>query len=274
LSADGGPSPASRSAADESDVDIDMQDLDDSNVPFEPFKDLCKRRFLWYYDSYLATIQKAKTEVKDNKSFLRMPFEGSSNSMDGKFNYTELERRIRTVKKRLDEEVEAWTVEGKAEVAREGTMAVNLRNQYRQVVESFKQRSLTHHVQLEDDNPFVWAIAYVGNPMTNLESGLFRIKINFSPRFPDEQPRVKFETRIFHHRVATDGTLCYFPSPSRREDVRSHIEAIFAAVEEEEPAYDPRTLVNPEAFKLYWGGPDDRKAYRRRLRRSAQMTTE
>ncbi|KAK3330388.1 small conjugating protein ligase-like protein [Apodospora peruviana] len=257
------------------DYDLDMDTLDDeSTVPFEPFKDLCKRRFLWYYDSYLAAVQKGKEEVKDGQSFSRMPFEGSSNTMEGKFNYSELERRLRNIKKALDAETEGWASDGLAAKVKETTVAVNLQRQYEQVVESFKRSDIPHNLELVDQNPFVWALTYFGKPMTNLDGGLFRIILYFSPRFPEDQPRVKFETRLFHHRIAADGTPCYFAPVSRREDAKSHIEAIIDALEEEQPPYDPRTLVNPEAFKLYWGSPEDRRMYNRRLRRSVQQSVE
>ncbi|EQB53362.1 ubiquitin-conjugating enzyme [Colletotrichum gloeosporioides Cg-14] len=268
-----GVSIAQQSAA-EQDIDMDTEDMDDTSVPFEPFKDLCKRRFLWYYDNYLSAVQKAKTEVKDHQAFARMPFEGASNTMDGKFNYTELERRLRNIKAALDNELVKWVKEGQIASDKEMTVSVNLRHQYEQVVQAFKRQDIPHDVQLEDNNPFVWVITYFGRPMTNLDGGLFRIKIHFSPRFPEEQPRVRFNTRIFHHRIAEDGTACYFPNNLRKDDVRSHIEAVFAALEEEDPAYDPRTLVNPEAHKLYWGGADERKNYNRRLRRSVQQSMD
>lgn len=108
--------------------------------------------------------------------------------------------------------------------------------------------------------------------MTNLDGGLFRIKMSFSPRFPEEHPRVKFETPLFHHRLAVDGTPCY--TPTRADDVRSHIEAIIDALEEEHPPYDPRTMVNPDATKLYWGSAEDKKMYNRKLRRSVQRSME
>ena len=262
------------SAATKEDLD-EMDSMDDeANIPFEPFKDLCKRRFLWYYDSYLATVEKGKTEVEDGQSFTRMPFEGSTNTMEGKFNYTELERRLKNIKKALDAETESWAAEGSTAKARDTTVSVNLQRQYEQIVESFKQTDTPHNLELEDDNPFVWILTYIGKPMTNLDGGLFRIRLCFSTRFPEEQPRIKFGTRIFHHRIAADGTPCYVAPLSRREDAKSHIEAVLDALEEEQPPYDPRTLVNPEAFKLYWGKGDCRKMYNRRLRRSVQHSME
>lgn len=261
---------APSSAATRDEVDEKDTEEDEADVPFEPFKDLCKRRFLWYYDSYLAAVEKGREEIKDGQQFQRMPFEGGSNIMEGRFNWTDLERRLRAIKKALNAEVEDWTAQGLTQRVRENTVAVNLQRQFEQVVESYKQTDTAHNLELEDNNPLVWVFTYIGRPMTNLDGGLFRIKLNFSPRFPEEQPRIRFEHPIFHLKVAADGTPCYFSAFNRRDDVKSHLDAILDFLEEEDPAFDPRTRVNPEAFNLYWGKNDSRKVYNRRLRRSVQ----
>lgn len=250
--------------------------MDDVTVPFEPFQDICKRRFLWYYESYCAAVEAGKKEVKEGTNFERMPFESpGSNSMDGRFNYSELERRLGNIKKALDEESNEWAREGLVSKSNESTVAVNLQHQYEQVVNAFRMNDLPHDVILEHGNPFVWIITYFGRPMTNLDGGVFRIKINLSPRFPEEQPRVKFDSKIFHHCIAADGTACYAPNLMKREDIKSHIEAIISMLEEDDPAYDPRKIVNLEASKLYWArNPEDKKKYSRRLRRSVQDSME
>ncbi|QSZ32870.1 hypothetical protein DSL72_002451 [Monilinia vaccinii-corymbosi] len=258
---------------DDDDSDLDRDILDESSVVFEPFRDLCKRRFLWYYDSYLSAIEKAKKEVQDGQTFARMPFEGGGNSMEGKFNYTELEKRLRCIRRALDAETAYWATEGLISHQRESSVAVNLQRQFEQVVEAYrKDKSVTLDIELEQKNPFVWNVTYFGRPMTNLDGGLFRIKLHFSPRFPEEQPRAKFETSLFHHRIGVDGTPCY--TPKRPDDAKSHIESIIEALEEVSPPYDPRTLVNLEAAKLFWGSIDDKKTYNRKLRRSVQSSIE
>ncbi|KAG4265991.1 hypothetical protein FPRO04_05119 [Fusarium proliferatum] len=225
---------------------------------------------------YIQKIRHETLQTKPNQPFARMPFESpGNNSMDGKFNYPELGSRLQAIKATIEAEPERWAAEGLEAKKKETTVAVNLQHQFEQVVEVFKRGDMPHDVFLENENPFVWVITYFGRPMTNLDGGLFRIKMNFSVRFPEEQPRVKFETKIFHHHIAADGTACYTPNPMKREDVRSHIDAIFAILEDDEPAYDPRKIVNPEATKMYWGGsPDDKKKYNRRLRRSVQQSME
>ncbi|KAJ8061446.1 hypothetical protein OCU04_009264 [Sclerotinia nivalis] len=259
--------------SDDSDSDLDRDILDESSIAFEPFKDLCKRRFLWYYDSYMQAIAKAKKEVTDGQPFARMPFEGGGNSMDGKFNYTELEKRMKFIRTTLEIEISHWATEGLLSQQKESSVAANLQRQLEQTVEAYKRdKSVTLDIELDNKNPFVWNVTYFGRPMTNLDGGLFRVKLYFSPRFPEEQPRAKFETSLFHHRIAVDGTPCY--TSKRPDDVKSHIESIIEALEEVSPPYDPRTLVNPEAAKLFWGSADDKKTYNRKLRRSVQRSIE
>ncbi|CAK7272975.1 hypothetical protein SEPCBS119000_005407 [Sporothrix epigloea] len=254
--------------------DIDTDEADEDSVPFEPFEDLCKRRFLWFYDTYLAAAKKGEEEVMDGVQFTRMPFEGQSNSMDGRFCYGELASRLKTIKTALDAETARWATEGAAAVQQEMTVAHNLSRQFEQSVEAFKRDGLPHNIELENGNPFVWVVTYFGKPMTNLDGGLFRFRLLLSPRFPREQPRARFDTAIFHHSISKAGIPYYGVSSSKREDVRCHIEAIIEALEEEAPPYDPRIMVHPEAHKLYWGSPEDRKMYNRRLRRLVQQSIE
>ena len=252
--------------------DVD-EDGDASSPSFEPHKDLIKQRFLWYYDTYLHTIQSNMSLIPDDESFVKMPFESSSNGMDGKFRYGELERRLLRIRAQLDAETQRWGPEGRIQQQQDSGVAANLQRQFEQAVEVYKRDDrVTLDIGLVEGNPFVWQLTYFGRPMTNLDGGLFKIKILMSPRFPDELPRVRFETPLFHQRISKDGVVCYFAT--RPEDIKSHIEAVIEALEEESPPYDPRTMVHPEASKLFWGSTEDRKEYHRRLRRAVQRSME
>jgi ubiquitin-conjugating enzyme E2 Z len=244
-----------------------------ADAPFEPFKDLCKRRFLWYYESYVNSIDEELKKHKDGDRFEKMPFEGPGNTMEGTFQYSNLKKRIEVIFEKLNEEASSWAAEGLVAVQSEMSIASNLQRQFEQIVENYKKNdAITLDLDLVDKNPFVWQLVLFGRPMTNLDGGVFRLIITLSPKFPDVLPRVKFETPIFHHRVSPNGVLCY--DATRKDDMRSHIEAIIEAIEEESPAYDPRTLVNLEAARLFWGTPDEKKMYSRRLRRSVQDSSE
>ena len=250
-----------------------VYDIETPAPPFEPFKDLCKRRFLWYYETYMNSIVEAEKVVKANQAFTIMLFEGGGNTMPGKFNYPELKRRLQLVYKVLFREIDYWADEGAMQVKKETTLASLMERTYQQTLESYKKNDMvTLDIELENKNPFVWNITYFGRPMTNLDGGMFKMTMTFSPRFPEEQPRVIFETKMFHHRISKDGVLCYFPK--RADDIKSHIEAIIEAIEATDPPYDPRTLVNPEASTLYWGSADDKRQYNRQLRRLVQRSME
>jgi ubiquitin-conjugating enzyme E2 Z len=121
-------------------------------------------------------------------------------------------------------------------------------------------------------NPFCWNLTFFGEPMTNLDGGIFNLTLSVPPNFPDIQPRVKFETSIFHHRVSSAGHLCYFPQ--KPDEIASHLEGIVKAIEDQDTTFDPRSVVNPDAFQLKWGGEDKKKQYNRKLRRSAQESCE
>ncbi|KAL9101742.1 MAG: hypothetical protein Q9187_009205, partial [Circinaria calcarea] len=218
------------------------EDIPDVSPPFEPFNDLCKRRFLWYYDSYLQSIIAAEKEHFAGENFKSMPFEGGGNTMSGKFDYPELKRRLQLIRQVLDRETLRWAEEGAVQVKRDAGFAAYLQRQFERMVELYKKNDMvTLDIDLaQKNNPFVWALTYFGRPMTHLDGGMFRIKMSLSPRFPDEQPRVVVETPLFHHRIAKDGTLCYFPK--RADELQSHIDAIVDAIEDEHPPYDPRTL--------------------------------
>ncbi|GFF53352.1 ubiquitin-conjugating enzyme E2 Z [Aspergillus udagawae] len=272
IQSDGTAKPSeSKNVAEDDDCDDSFDDEDDTF--FEPFADLRKRRFLWYFDSYMQAITEAEPQVRRRQRFETMPFETEDNCMRGHFNYPELRRRLIRVKEAILKETRNWPIEGLEAKRQEASLAVSLQSQYEQIVEDFKHRhNFTVDLRLVHGNPFLWELIYFGGPMTQLDGGVFKINIYLSPRFPEEQPRVVVEPELFHYRVSKDGTLCYFPK--RTEEMRHHIEAIVEALEEESAPYDPRRTVNPEASKLFWGSPEDRKNYNRALRRSVQKSVE
>ena len=221
----------------------------------------------------MASIADGEKHTKPDQDFVIMPFEGGGNTMPGKFNYPELRRRMELIKAVLLRETEYWIREGALEVRKDTTIASMMERQFQQIKETYKRNDMvTLDMDLVDKNPFVWQLIFFGRPMTNLEGGMFKVRVVFSKRFPDELPRVIFETKLFHHRISKGGVLCYFPR--RVDEIKFHIEAIVDAIEDNETPYDPRTLVNPDASKLYWGSAEEKKQYSRQLRRSVQRSME
>ncbi|KIW20939.1 hypothetical protein PV08_01518 [Exophiala spinifera] len=240
---------------------------------FEPYKDLYKRRFMWYFEHYMATVVKHGPEHKDGSDFSKMPFEGGGNTMDGKFNYPALGKRLLRIQEVITDETKQWAIDGMALKRRESHKAGTIQRQFEQVSDYLTRKDCHNvSVEMENNNPYVWVLTYFGKPGTDLDGGIFKIRMAISPRFPEEQPRARCETPIYHHRVSKHGTVCYFPKII--DDLRNHVYAIIESLEEESPPYDPRTIVHPEAAALLFGTEDEKKTYFRQLRRSAQRTTE
>ncbi|KAK3687080.1 hypothetical protein LTR37_019194 [Vermiconidia calcicola] len=266
--------PDTEASAYEYDAEATFAALD--NGQWDPFTDLTKRRFLWYFDSYIKTVNHAKEEQQDGKAFARMPFEFPPNSMEGHYDYKGLERRLNRIAEALEDERKHWEVQGGAQVKDATQLATQLAFQFKQLEHKWNDSSYScskMEISLPDpNNPFVWRLTLFGKPMTNLDGGILNMILSIPPNFPDIQPRLKIETPIFHHRVNSAGYLCYFPQ--KPEEIASHLEAIVREIEDENPQFDPRAVVNPGAFALYWGGEEKRKFYHRKLRRSAQESSE
>lgn len=251
----------------------DDEDSSREKAKWEPFNDWQKRRFMWYYDSYLNTIEEHAPKHKEGDKFEIMPFEGGSNTMDGSFQYAQLGKRLLRVKEVITQETEEWAMDGQLAKQRDSSKAYAMQSQFNQVKNNQKNGGIPNiDLELENDNPFVWIMTYFGKPESNLDGGVFKIKISTSVKFPEEQPRVKVVTKMYHHRVSRDGVLCY--TAEKPEEMKNHIQKIVSAIEEESPPYDPRTIVNPEAAKLFFGDAADKKKYNRQQRRSAQDSLE
>lgn len=246
-------------------------------TPWDPFTDLVKRRFLWYYDSYVQAIEKARSQQKDGAKFAITRFEGGGNCMSGAYAYAQLLARLNNIRDVLSNECTTWTQLGAKQVEAKTQLATQLAFQFIQLEHHYNKTSYPGsrlELSLPDkQNPFAWHLTLFGQSSTSLDSGVFNISLTVPPDFPTSWPRVYVETPIFHHRVsASTGALCYFPA--KPEEISSHLKAIVAAIEDLEPKFDPRAVVNPEAAKLLWGSEADKKTYSRKLRRSAQESME
>ncbi|KAK4545710.1 hypothetical protein LTR36_002664 [Oleoguttula mirabilis] len=273
-STSGANTPATEPSVYEYDAEATFNAFDQAH--WDPFADLMKRRFLWYYDSYVRTVREQAKQHPQGTAFTRMEFEFPPNSMEGNFDYKSLLVRLESIKQALDDEQGQWVKTGAKQVAQETQLAVQLAFQFKQLEHKWNDTQYDGsrmELSLPDKkNPFAWSLALFGKPMTNLDGGIFSMTLCIPPNFPAIQPRLKIETPMFHHRVSSTGTLCYFPK--KEDELASHLEAIVAALENDDPRFDPRAVVSPEAFTMYWGGEEKRKIYNRKLRRSAQESSE
>lgn len=239
---------------------------------WEPFVDLSKRLFLWYYTEYVQIIHKENKTVSVNQAFAKMPFEHPGNTMEGQFNYPGLLRRLEKIRALIDEETTSWQALGRDAVSLQRGVAASLLAQYDQGVQHFAGSPLSVDLSLkEGGNPFVWSVTLFGPPMTQLDGGVFHFTICFSPNFPDTQPRVQFTTPMFHVNITADGIPYY--RIQKIDNAIAHVDGVIALLNTE-PAVDPRTHLNSEAAGLYWGNSSQKEQYAKKLRRAVTRSVD
>lgn len=165
---EGSSTPATDASVHEYDAEATFNALD--LAQWDPFADLTKRRFLWYYDVYLRTIDKYKTEQRDGAAFVRMEFEYPPNSMEGHFGYSGLRKRMETIFNKLEEEKNSWEQQGALQVEEGTQIATQLAFQFTQQQRNWSEKKCTgSRIELSlpnKRNPFVWDITLFGEPMT------------------------------------------------------------------------------------------------------------
>lgn len=202
-----------------------------------------------------------------------MPFEHSGNTMNGTWNYEELQKRLETLETCIMEKTEKWPKRGHTLLSTDAPLAASLRAQFDQIlVELTRRTEGMVTLELVDDNPFLWRLIYHGRPMTQYDGGVLKVKIYISPNHPAEQPRVLLETPLYHVRVSPLNVLIYLPLQA--DEMSRHVDGIINSLEEEKPPVNPMMTVNPEASALCWGSPEEQRQYRRKLRRSVAATLE
>ncbi|KAJ5729672.1 uncharacterized protein N7483_004180 [Penicillium malachiteum] len=241
-----------------------------------PFAEFYKKRFLWYRENYIATIDKYRENAECQGIFPLALFEcHGNNAMRGIWDWDRLKRNLGALEHDLITEINGWPTAGLDALANDLFVAHKLKDKFESLEKAMSERaSGTCALELVDGNPFVWQITYFGQSESMLSDGVFNVKICISTDFPRVQPRVFVTTPIFHARV-TGGHQVMAYLPVRSDDMAVHLEGILNVLEEASPPpYNPLMVVNTEAARLCWESSDNQREYRRRVRRSAQDSTE
>ncbi|KAF7716527.1 Uncharacterized protein PECH_005186 [Penicillium ucsense] len=237
-----------------------------------PFIDVLKRRFLWYLESYKMEIEKGRLRRGwSTGSFPVLRFECTGNDMTGHWDYDKLKSQLKNLEDQILAETRNWPRLGIKEASNSEVLAASLRTQYKNIASALGRRTEGMAVvELVEDNPFLWKLTYHGRPMTQFDGGVIKAKIYISPKHPAEQPRVFLEDTLEHVRVTPQKFLLYLPLEA--EGMSDHVDGIIRSLEEESPPCDPLMTVNPAASALCWGTPEEKRQYRRNLRRSVEAT--
>ena len=91
--------------------------------------------------------------------------------MSGKFNYSDLEKRLIYIRRVLDDEMTLWAEQGPKAKDDHERIATNLLSQFEQCRQWFggNPRGVTLDLEMEKDNPFAWRMVCIPIlPVSNL----------------------------------------------------------------------------------------------------------
>eukprot|EP00879_Flechtneria_rotunda_P007064 GHRR01007414.1.p1 GENE.GHRR01007414.1~~GHRR01007414.1.p1 ORF type:complete len:138 (+),score=33.08 GHRR01007414.1:562-975(+) len=103
-----------------------------------------------------------------------------------------------------------------------------------------------------------------------VQGGIFSLKLQFSERYPEKPPRVRFTCDMFHPNVYSDGNICMDTIQDKWSPCHNICTVLMSI---QSLLTDPNcsSPANPEAAQLYI---KDKKAYNRRVRRMAEKSVE
>lgn len=123
---------------------------------------------------------------------------------------------------------------------------------------------------ISDESLFTWNATIFGAEETPWEGGIFTLKLQFSERYPEKPPRVRFQCEMFHPNIYSDGNICLDIIQDKWSPCHN-ICTILMSIQSLLTDPNCSSPANPEAAQLY---TKDRPAYNRRVRRLAQRSIE
>mmetsp|Transcript_62745 Transcript_62745/g.136398 ORF Transcript_62745/g.136398 Transcript_62745/m.136398 type:complete len:364 (+) Transcript_62745:253-1344(+) len=237
-----------------------------------PFAELQKMLFMQHYARYLELATKHQDETGP---FVRVEFEFDGNTMDGEFNFPTILERLKVIHDRIERETVLWSQAGQQLTADGDSFECQQMHVAHDRVQRDKLEDRGIGTSYQPDNLFVWDVSiYGGLQGTPWDNGMFSARMIFPRDFPDNPPRIKFETEVFHPHISKEGYPCLKLSQLDAQSISSTLIAL-QRVLKDDPDPNPCTWANAEAAELYFNqGEAGVQEYLRRVRRCAQRSMD
>ena len=90
----------------------------------------------------------------------------------------------------------------------------------------------------------------IGPDDTPFEDGTFKLVLQFTEKYPNEPPKVKFQTNMFHPNIYADGQLC-LDILARKWSPTFDVLSILISVQSLLRDLNPDSPANPIAAQLF-----------------------
>jgi len=246
-----------------------------------------RQLFLMYLDRYQLELKRMveKKETKDGSAFKMMPFECSSNGMQGSFQWAKIRTRLEKVQAGLLAEIETWRRVGAEQTA---LLKAHHDAGVNSCIDHLRQQEdrIKHELPVgasigsDEANICVWVATIFGPAETLWDGGMFQVEFVFPPDFPDAPPFVHFLTPMFHPQINSQGVpylralIMWQQIDPKEKSIPALLQQLISLLTLE-PSPEPATHLNSEAASLHFSQSDDgRKEYKRQVKKCVQRSME
>jgi ubiquitin-conjugating enzyme E2 A len=111
-------------------------------------------------------------------------------------------------------------------------------------------------------------ISYFSPEGTPYEDGTFHLTLNFDETYPNNPPKCKFQTPMFHPNIYTDGNICLDILQNRWSPTYD-VAALLTSIQSLLPDPNPSSAANGQAATLF---NSNRGAFQARVRETVEVS--
>ena len=114
-------------------------------------------------------------------------------------------------------------------------------------------------IKLKANNMMICEAVIFGPDDTEWESGVFRLRLEFTDTFPQEPPKVQFLTKMFHPNIYANGNICLDLLDKAWTPLYDYV-AILTSIQSLLTDPNPDSPANTQAAELFVEGENDKSS--------------